>query len=1712
MILTQEEIATIDLSNLEAWKIVRTDPTKTVLIAKENLKRSQELEYAKGIAWSYGNLGAANVWLSDYEKALSYCFQAVDLLNQCGEFKQEVQLHYYLSIVFYFLGDSAKQLEHAERSLARASDIDDLHGQANAFNGIGTVHYTNGDNEAAIENLNKGLELAIQGEDLALLARIYDGLGNSYTNLEKYDEALQYMNKALEILEKIDVKQTLSYAHDGTGTIYAKLKNYPKALEHFTISFKLREEMGFKDGMGTTKLHMGETYSLAGDNLSAVQSFKDALEIGNELGSFELIYKSHEGLSELYEDMGNLTLFVKHFKAFHSAKQSFFNEAEDKKIKAFELKGRLDQIQKEKDDLERKNAQLENYFKDVQTLSSIGQEITSTLDIEAIFQIIYERINSLMDAQGIFIGVCNYDENKLEVKLAIDGGTRDAYFEYSLDDRKLSNYTVKTGKHVHIGDYQNEVTKYIKEGEVLLHNAPESVIVLPLSVKETTIGILYAQSDKKNAFTKHHLNILTSFASYLSIAIDNADLYEKMDAKVQERTVELQKTYENSELLNKIGQELISTLDFESVFERLYQNVNKLMDASVFGVRLVDFERAVIEYPFEYEKGVRLEPGEADFNNENNYSAVCIKKNEPILINDNRAEYSKWVNEIFVVDGEMPESLIFYPLEVDGKVIGCISSQSFAKNAYTPYHLTIVKTLAQYTSLALKNAKNYEVMEDKVRERTKEITKTYEDSKLLSEIGKSITSQLSVEAIIEVAYKNINQLMDAEGFGIGIYKEDANALAFPGYIESGQRLDGADYDLNDMDRMACVCFNRDEELILNDFENDYSKYINKYLEPRVGRSVSSLIYLPLKAKGRKIGVITVQSFKTNSYSEYQVNMLRSIALYTGIGMDNASLYEQMDEKVQARTAELQTTYDNSELLNKIGQELISSLDFENVFERLYANVNKLMDATVFGVRIYDKEANMIRYPFEYEKGRRLGVMEATMDNDNNYSVVCIKKDEPILINDNVTEYKKWVNEIVVMDGEMPSSLIFFPLRGKDGVLGVISVQSFDKNAYSPYHLTIVQTLAQYTVLALENARSFEVMEEKVKERTAEIQKAFENTDLLSRISKEIAAELSVEDIISKVYSNVNNLMDAEVFGIAIHRPESDDLFFQGAMEKGTRLSDFSYPLSDEKISTISFKQNKEILINDWKNEYQQYLEEDYQAVEGDMPESMIYIPLSSKGNLIGVLTVQSFEVDAYSDNDLNILRAISVSIGSAIENANLYKGLEDRVKERTEEINQAYQNTKLMSQISKDIAQSLEIETIISSVYKNINTLMDATCFGVGIFDPEKKRISMPGFIENGAKMEEFGYELSDERLATYCFNNNEEIVISNYFEEYSKYIKGLQAPVSGKDSTSIVYIPISLKDKIVGLLTVQSYEVAAYTEYHVDILRSLATTIGAALENARLYENMEDKVRERTAELYQQKEIIEEKNKHITDSIIYAKRIQDATLPSAGLVRSHLPESFVLFKPKDIVSGDFYWISAVGDEVLFSVVDCTGHGVPGAFLSLIGHNSLNQIVNELSITQPSEILYTLDKIVYKTLQNNLETTNIKDGMDMSICSYNKITKKLQFSGAYNPLYLVREGELTEIKGDKIAIGSGQTEKKYTNNEIQLESGDCIYLSSDGYADQFGGEKGKKFKYSNFKKLLVMNHLQSMSRQHDILEMTIDEWQGDLEQLDDVCVIGVRID
>ncbi len=278
--------------------------------------------------------------------------------------------------------------------------------------------------------------------------------------------------------------------------------------------------------------------------------------------------------------------------------------------------------------------------------------------------------------------------------------------------------------------------------------------------------------------------------------------------------------------------------------------------------------------------------------------------------------------------------------------------------------------------------------------------------------------------------------------------------------------------------------------------------------------------------------------------------------------------------------------------------------------------------------------------------------------------------------------------------------------------------------------------------------------------------------------------------------------------------------------------------------------------------------------------------------------------------------------------------------------------------------------------------------------------------------------------------------------------------------------------------------------------------------------------------EINNQKTVIEHKNKDIVDSINYAKRLQTAILPSDDDFKNILPDAFVFYNPKDIVSGDFYFLDRVDDTIFFAVADCTGHGVPGAFVSFVGHEAISHSINDLKLTYPGKILDSIRKKVEETFDKN-EKGEVKDGMDISLGVFNTNTKTLHFSGAHHTLYWVtsrttktilekavlsnEQVALLEVRGNRHAVGAGQGKEHFTTVKVNVKKGDMIYFSSDGYSDQFGGPDGKKFKTSQFKKLLLELYDKPVASQKELLAKAHNNWKGALEQVDDVCVFGVRI-
>ncbi|HAW50940.1 MAG TPA: hypothetical protein DCX54_01235 [Flavobacteriales bacterium] len=353
------------------------------------------------------------------------------------------------------------------------------------------------------------------------------------------------------------------------------------------------------------------------------------------------------------------------------------------------------------------------------------------------------------------------------------------------------------------------------------------------------------------------------------------------------------------------------------------------------------------------------------------------------------------------------------------------------------------------------------------------------------------------------------------------------------------------------------------------------------------------------------------------------------------------------------------------------------------------------------------------------------------------------------------------------------------------------------------------------------------------------------------------------------------------------------------------------------------------------------------------------------------------------------------------------------------------------------------------------------------------------GFMEKAELYTKMALEIGEKI-------ENLDITYEAYFQLYTI------AKMRGDIELSLEYFEKfhSVREKVLGMET--SGKIKAREAIHSSELS------GKQAEIERL----------KNVELKKAHDEIEHKNHEITQSIRYAQRIQQAILPSAQRWRTEFPESFTLFLPRDMVSGDFFWMKKKGNKVLFSAIDCTGHGVPGAMVSMVGYNGLNQLVERLNVTKPSVVLDNLCRFVKLAFKS--EDLDIHDGMDMALCCFNKKNFTLEYAGANNPLYLVRDVELIEYKADKQQIGNYSDMNLFTNHVIQLKPGDRIYLMTDGYADQFGGPKHKKFKSSALKNLLLNIQTQNMHKQCDVLFKNFHDWRGLHFQVDDVCVLGVE--
>ena len=489
----------------------------------------------------------------------------------------------------------------------------------------------------------------------------------------------------------------------------------------------------------------------------------------------------------------------------------------------------------------------------------------------------------------------------------------------------------------------------------------------------------------------------------------------------------------------------------------------------------------------------------------------------------------------------------------------------------------------------------------------------------------------------------------------------------------------------------------------------------------------------------------------------------------------------------------------------------------------------------------------------------------------------------------------------------------------------------------------------------------------------------------------------------------------------------------------------------------------------------------------------------------------------YQTNTEDEVGGISRDVNVMLENV---KQRRLELTEEKEKLEQTYQNIKLLSEIGQEITANLSFDSIVRSLRHHITQLMEVSVFAVGLFNERKNRIEFLKEEYNLFQRYDDWIEIKEENdLAIHCYLEAKEILIQDFEREYCTFTSrvGLKKQPELKVH-SLILLPLIFKGATIGILTVQSSCKNSYSEYHLNILSNLRNYLTIALDNAHIYEKLNAN------------------NKKVLDSINYAQKIQEAMLPSLENIKTYIPNSFFLYKPRDIVSGDFYWFAeqdlspkyrkAVLDmqtsranfkktntsRKLLAVVDCTGHGVPGALMSMIGHDLLNQIVLQHHVSEADLILNHLHEGIKSCFRQKENT----DGMDLGICVIDFEERCIEYAGAFMPLVVIQNQEMKVIRPNKKPVGvwyRENEERTYEKQRIELnpELETSFYLYTDGYVDQLGGPNRKKFLSVNFYKLLMKIHHQPMETQKQILARELKKWRGKEAQNDDILVVGFKI-
>jgi GAF domain-containing protein/CheY-like chemotaxis protein len=923
-----------------------------------------------------------------------------------------------------------------------------------------------------------------------------------------------------------------------------------------------------------------------------------------------------------------------------------------------------------------------------------------------------------------------------------------------------------------------------------------SALWVPLASGDEVQGIISLQNlDRENAFGEADVRLLTTLASSLSVALENARLFDETQrllTETNERAAELA-------IINSVQESLAAKLDMQSMYELVGDKIREIFDAQVLDIGIYDFENRLTRYPYTIEKGQKLPDDPAPFG-PNALWFIEHQKTNPAPVNIGNIE--KWVEETgltFSIIGEPSKSIVFAPLISSGKLFGRISLQNLDRyDAFSESDVRLLATLAGSLSVALENARLF----DETQRLLTETNERAAELAIINSVQQGLAEKLDMQAMYELVGEKITEIFDAQAMVISTVDVERGEMTWHFAVERGVRQDVVVLPLNSF---AQYLIDHPEPLLVNSGIREWEA--EQGIESVVvGEPPKSMLFAALMRGGKVIGDISIQNLDHEfAFGEADLRLLTTLAGSLSVALGNARLFDETQRlltETNERAAELA-------IINSVQEGLAANLDMQAMYELVGDKIQEIFDAQVVDIGLFDFDRQMVSFPYTKERGVRFPDQPIAITQTARQ---LIAEKKPVVIDDAVA-WQEARGVPATIQGEAPQSMVFAPLMSGDRVFGRISLQNLDrKSAFSEADVRLLSTLAASLSVALDNAR----LVAETRQRAAEL-------SIVNELGQATASQLDLEKLIDLAGPQMAATFQADIAYVALVDPNTNMIEFPFYVENGVNEPQEPLPLGQGMTSRI-IQARQPVLLNKASDH-----EDMASHGVGTIARSYLGVPILAGDKAIGAVSVQSVTQEGrFGESDVRLLTTLAANIGSAIQNALLYGESQRRATEMS-----------TLADVAREISATLDLGTLLPRIANQASDLLDGTSAAVFLRDPDGKRFRAAAAVGSIAEqIKQTTLELGVGIIGTLAAEARAEVINDVASDKRAIQIAGTPQMATER----LIVAPLIGRAGVNGMMAVwRTGNYRAFTPHDLDFLVGLSQNTAIAIDNAQLFAELRE-------------------------------------------------------------------------------------------------------------------------------------------------------------------------------------------------------------------------------------------------------------------------------